>query len=191
MNEKLLFYILHWYEYTDTKELNPESTLLHLLGKSTLLDPHYKLDFFSERFGDIISAQLLQEAAEQHHAFEADIGDGDGTAISSENDNATQLLKGRKRKLKDPSSKREDLELQNYTHSPTVKESEDPLLWWRVNGCNFPVLSRLAQKYLSMCATSAASERLFSISGNLVTSRRSSICPERVNKLVFLACNLK
>ena len=38
---------------------------------------------------------------------------------------------------------------------------------------------------LSVCATSCASERLFSVSGNIVTPTRTCLNPDKVNMLVF------
>ncbi|KAK0147408.1 Zinc finger BED domain-containing protein 1 [Merluccius polli] len=61
-------------------------------------------------------------------------------------------------------------ELDNYLITPTIDGEQDPLAWWRVHNVNFPWLSKLARKYLCIPATSAPSERLFSASGNIVTS---------------------
>ena len=44
-----------------------------------------------------------------------------------------------------------------------------PLAWWKVHEVNFPLISRLAKKYLCIPATSTASERVFSAGGNVVT----------------------
>ena len=65
----------------------------------------------------------------------------------------------------------------------------DPLVWWKVNHHSYPLLSQLAQKYLCVTATSCSSERLFSVSGNIVTKKRTALKPHRVDQLVFLACN--
>ena len=47
-------------------------------------------------------------------------------------------------------------------------------------------LSILAQKYLSIVATSVPSESLFSATGNIVGAKRAALLPENVEKLVFL-----
>ena len=50
-----------------------------------------------------------------------------------------------------------------------------------------PVTFKSRGKYLCICAGSAASERLFNNSGNVVTPKRSCLKPYKVNMLVFLA----
>ncbi|GAA6096662.1 zinc finger BED domain-containing protein 1-like [Tachysurus ichikawai] len=47
----------------------------------------------------------------------------------------------------------------------------------------------LAKSYLSVPATSTASERLFSVAGNIVTKKRASLTSEHVDMLTFLHCN--
>ena len=54
----------------------------------------------------------------------------------------------------------------------------------------FPTWSHMARKYLGVVATFVPSERLFSCAGNIVTSKRSALEPENVEKLVFLHDNL-
>ena len=47
-------------------------------------------------------------------------------------------------------------------------------------------LSAVAQKYLCICTTSAPSERVFSVGGNVVASKKSALKPQKVNELIFL-----
>ena len=68
---------------------------------------------------------------------------------------------------------------------------ETPLHWWKVNSTRYPYLSFIAKKYLAIPATSVPAERAFSVAGHIVNQRRSCLLPENVNKLVFLADNLK
>lgn len=81
-------------------------------------------------------------------------------------------------------------ELNVYIYMPCVDHGEDPLKWWKLHKVNFPRLCKLAQKYLGIQATSSASERAFSASGNVVSNHRSCLKPEKVDMLVFLAKNL-
>ena len=92
-----------------------------------------------------------------------------------------------------PSMSEEDrikTELTTYLLAPVIKPSDDPLVWWKNNEDNHPRLSKLAKKYLAICATSAPSERLFSVGGNIVTCTRAHLKPDAVDRLVFLSVNL-
>ncbi|CAB5369823.1 unnamed protein product [Rhizophagus irregularis] len=57
-------------------------------------------------------------------------------------------------------------EVANYLALPKIHHDDCPLTWWRINKTRFPVLSKLAKKYLAIPATSTLSERLFSEAGN-------------------------
>lgn len=81
-------------------------------------------------------------------------------------------------------------ELNAYIYMPLVDHGEDPLKWWKFHKVYFPRLCKLAQKYLGIQATSSASERAFSTSGNVVSNHRSCLKPDKVDMLVFLAKNL-
>lgn len=81
-------------------------------------------------------------------------------------------------------------ETVTYHDIPVIGIEEDPLAWWKVNSLLFPNLALLARKYLSVPATSTPSERLFSASGNIITSKRSRLNPTVAEKLVFCYKNL-
>lgn len=82
-------------------------------------------------------------------------------------------------------------ELSSYLQSLCLDSKADPLQWWREHQVAYPALSSLARKYLCVPATSSPSERIFSCSGNIVTCQRASLKPDTVDRLVFLAQNLK
>ena len=56
--------------------------------------------------------------------------------------------------------------------------TRDPLAFWRANEVEFPILSRVARKYLAIPAASAAVERLFSYTGHRVSKRNANVSDE-------------
>jgi hypothetical protein len=60
------------------------------------------------------------------------------------------------------------------------------LPWWAANETTFPILARLARRYLTMQATSVPSERLFSTAGMIASASRSRLLPESVRELICL-----
>ena len=75
-------------------------------------------------------------------------------------------------------------EMKQYEKSSRVDPYSDPLKWWSIHSHSnqYPVLSQLAKKYLCIPASSAASERVFSSSGHIVSK---CLKPEKVNMLGF------
>jgi len=80
-----------------------------------------------------------------------------------------------------------DKELQQYRCISVA--SDDLLHWWKTQRETFPKLSQLAQCILAVPATSAPSERVFSIAGLVIQAKRSSLAPENVNKIIFIHNN--
>ena len=68
-------------------------------------------------------------------------------------------------------------------------QTADPLTWWRENEAKFYGLKMLARKYLAIPATSAPSERVFSLAGNICSRRHASLSPDHLDALVFLNAN--
>ena len=58
------------------------------------------------------------------------------------------------------------------------------------NNSRFSLVSKVAQCYLNIPATSTPSERVFSIPGNTVTQKRSCLKPKNVNAIIFLNKNM-
>ena len=51
----------------------------------------------------------------------------------------------------------------------------NPLCWWKENLHRYPILSKLARKYLCIPATSVPTERAFSSASNIVNAKRSCL----------------
>lgn len=88
-------------------------------------------------------------------------------------------------------STRAEEELNKYLAVPALSLSEEPLHWWKSNERDFPLLARLAKRYLCIPGTSVAAERVFSTAGDVVTAQRSCLSSEHVDKLMFLQKNLQ
>ncbi len=77
-------------------------------------------------------------------------------------------------------------EINLYQSLPKALPKADPLLWWKNNQFQFPVLAKLAMMYLGIPASQASCERLFSIAKNDITETRTSMLPDLVESLLFL-----
>mgnify|MGYP001793321861 CR=1 FL=1 len=85
-----------------------------------------------------------------------------------------------------------DYELCLYKAVPDESDMQkNPLDYWKVNQNSYPRLSKLAQQYLSIPATSVPVEQLFSSAGDIVSKKRNSLTPDNANQLLSLACWLK
>lgn len=76
--------------------------------------------------------------------------------------------------------------LEANLSSSIVKE--DPLEFWSSDfaSSKFPVLKRLARQLFSIPATSAGTERLFSISGIILNERRQRLSPIQVDNMLVI-----
>lgn len=83
------------------------------------------------------------------------------------------------------------IEMRRYMEEKVIQRSEDPLLWWKKNENAFPLLGKVAKRYLGTVATSVPAERLFSKAGETISQKRNWLKAENVNMLLFLNTNLK
>lgn len=77
-------------------------------------------------------------------------------------------------------------ELSLYLKSPVLPIKDNPIKWWEEHKHTYSILAKIANKYLSVVATSVPSERLFSKAGQTVTQQRNRIKGKLLSKLLFL-----
>ncbi|KAL4153396.1 hypothetical protein QTP88_001229 [Uroleucon formosanum] len=80
-------------------------------------------------------------------------------------------------------------ELNLYLTIPKCNFEQEPLEWWNMNKDTYPMLSLLAEKSLTVQASSVSSERVFSKGGCILTDLRSSLSNEHASQLIYLSMN--
>ena len=76
-------------------------------------------------------------------------------------------------------------EFNDYLRVVPLKSRANVLQWWSHNSAQFPNVVKLAKKYLCVPATSVPAEQVFSVAGEVINNKRSSLKPENVDMLVF------
>ena len=84
-----------------------------------------------------------------------------------------------------------DIMINTYLAKLVAGQQYDALDFWRENEKTFPILAKLAKKYLSVPASTANVERMFSISGHIFSLKRRKLGSHIFSCLVFLKLNEK
>ena len=69
---------------------------------------------------------------------------------------------------------------------PAKTVYSDPLAWWKANQLVYPHVAPMARRLLCIPATSAPSERVFSVAGGIITDNRCRLLPENAENSIFL-----
>ncbi|XP_060793244.1 E3 SUMO-protein ligase ZBED1-like [Neoarius graeffei] len=186
-----------------------EDNLDDLLSLASTLDPCFKTcyndDDQIEAISSTVTTELMTMATEEDRASpgpSTTTAQGTTAEGAAGGDDTRESSKKAKKSFRCYIKKQEvrggeslataiENELKSYLMIPEVDSEVNPLEWWESQEVNFPRLAKLARKYLCIPASSRPSERAFSTSGNVVTCHRSSLKPDAVDTLVFLAHNLK
>jgi hypothetical protein len=80
-------------------------------------------------------------------------------------------------------------EMQEYISMTVSDKFENPLVFWQQLSSKLPKLSAIARQVYIIQASSAESERRFSLAGNIVTEKRGSLDPQTVEMLTLLKTN--
>ncbi len=77
-------------------------------------------------------------------------------------------------------------EIKLYLSEPVISREADPLVYWNGKRDHFPSLFVMALQYLSVCATSAPSERAFSGGRHICCYTRWSLSAEKLTAIMCL-----
>ncbi|XP_076926505.1 zinc finger BED domain-containing protein RICESLEEPER 3-like [Bidens hawaiensis] len=80
----------------------------------------------------------------------------------------------------------------NYVEGATVEDVRnlDILAWWKGKQNEFPILSAMSRDLLSVQASTVASESVFSLSGRILSMRRTKLTPESLEMCICLKDHL-
>uniref|UniRef100_A0A8C9Z4Z2 BED-type domain-containing protein n=1 Tax=Sander lucioperca TaxID=283035 RepID=A0A8C9Z4Z2_SANLU len=178
---------------------SPDKDAFKLLNTSSYLDPrfhrliHLERDQWQEVWekikGEISQLPVFAERA----AMATGITHQEKTALSAMGD----LFGDVYRKGGDASGGPLDVgavleqEMLIYESETPLPTDSNPLSWWKTSQSKYPHLAQLARHYLSIPGTSVRAERVFSTAGIIVNKKRSALDSENVDRLVFLANNLR
>ena len=81
-------------------------------------------------------------------------------------------------------------EVDQYLSAPLLDfKKGNPFKWWQDNYHRYPILAKVARRYLPSPATSVHSERLFSGAGEVYDDKRSRLMPELAESLLLIKYN--
>lgn len=149
---------------------------------ATLLDPRCKSLDFADELQKIRTKDLLKEIYNEKKQ-ELGMTQQASQARPQVNNSLLQFIFANRHRRTQPD------EVERYIMIEEADIDICPFKWWASQASNFPILSELAKKYLSIPATSAASERLFSDAGNVMTAKRTNLLPSTFEHLIFCKRN--
>src|SRR5581483_4753791 len=150
---------------------------------ATLLDPRCKSLNFADELQKIQTRDLLKEIYNKKKQELGMIQQAPRARPQVNNSLLQNIFTNRHR------HERQADEIERYMMIEEADINICPFKWWASQASNFPILSELAKKYLAIPATSAASERLFSDAGNVMTVRCTNLLPSTFEHLIFCKRN--
>jgi hypothetical protein len=130
----------------------------------------------------------------EHRQKEATNSNEQTASSSRRQATSMSTLSGFQSFLEETNSEPCQSELTSYLEDKT-HPMDDPNFrlvdWWRLNAHRYPVIAKIARKFLTVPATSVSSESTFSTGGRVLDDYRSSLRPKMVEALVCGASFIK
>ena len=79
-----------------------------------------------------------------------------------------------------------EAEYTKWMKQPVMKRETDMLRYWASKEYEFPIIARMARDHLAIPATSAPSECVFSVGGDIITKKRNRLGADNTRRLLCL-----
>ena len=171
----------------DNVEETVKKNLILLLG--SFLDPRTKGFDFIEK--EDLKEEIMKQVHQEIRILNDIWGIPDETEISTRYTQAEIILRGDIyiRRINSSDTLTKELNTYMLLGKPQFEKEYDLLRWWSLCSDKFPLISRVAKIILGVPASSAPSERVFSISSLIAAPNRSSMTPTNFENAAFISLN--
>ncbi|XP_069085811.1 zinc finger BED domain-containing protein 4 [Pleurodeles waltl] len=159
---------------------------------ATLLDPRYKTSLFAEEEAEQYKQDLIREL----EILSSTSDEPFCNSLSSkktfdDQDSIWSLMDSMKKskEIKEKAKLPEEIVVA-YLGEEVLEHNCDPLAYWNLKKLCWPVLSKLAVRFLGCPPSIIPSERLFNTSNENISVSQSRLMIEHFEKLIFLKVNL-
>ncbi|XP_056429688.1 zinc finger BED domain-containing protein 4 [Hyla sarda] len=159
---------------------------------ATLLDPRYKASLFSEeeaeeyKHGLISELEILNSTSDDTLVIN---GCNKHSPPNHKDDNIWSLMANIKKSKNLKEKLPEDIVFA-YLEEEVLEHNCDPLTYWNLKKSSWPVLSKLAVRFLGCPPSVIPSEKLFNTSNDSGNFNQSRLMMEHFEQLIFLKANL-
>ena len=173
----------------EIKERNNKNLNTEVLAKAAIFDKRNNLDsLFNPQYKD----QYLDELRQELEAIEKSEKDNNNETIEAPVVKRRRIIEDsdddEKSDIQGTSVKsKASVELERFQLEPKLKSSDDPLLWLTVKRLEYPLMSKLAMKYLPVQASSTPAERAMSRMNNILSQKRTRMKSDLFNKMMVLS----
>jgi len=127
---------------------------------ATVMDPRFKLKYYESnddaRYPEIVTTMV------ENIARKLKLDQDENITSTVKQPDARYFVSFLQNSNCDPTAQTTMQQLQVYLADSLADRNINPLVWWKLNACLYPKLAEVAKVVLTIPATSAASERLFS-----------------------------
>jgi len=176
----------------------------NVMALATILDPRWKMKFvafcFEEIYGEEKGKEEVADIKKELYSIYdtynveyqkrksgVDGSDKRSSTMQTGTTTSTARTSLFRKHLQATSTETSKSELSRYLDEANVDPDDTTFVlldWWKVNTHRFPVVSRMARRFLTIPATSVSSESTFSTGGRVLDDYRSSLLPAMVERLV-------
>ncbi|XP_053572600.1 zinc finger BED domain-containing protein 4 [Bombina bombina] len=159
---------------------------------ATLLDPRYKASLFSDeeveeyKQGLIRELEILNSTSDDEPILK---GRNKNSSPKNNGDDIWSLIANLKRSKPLKEVLTEDIVFA-YLEEEVLEHNCDPLTYWNLKKSSWPVLSKLAVRFLGCPPSIFSSEKLFNPSNENCNISQTRLTMEHFEQLIFLKANL-